>query len=167
MAPRRPCSTATCSAFGAAAAAARILELDGLATAQTLGLAGATAAGLRQHQSDGGLFDTAFHGARAAQSGVMVAQLRAAGIGGPPGILDGPMGFCAVLAPERDLSDYPPGRLTPIPRSMIDEKFLANAMPHLGEQGSARALAAIRSLPACGDIGTFMEALRPAKTQPR
>ena len=97
-------NTGTCTAFGAAAAAARVLGLDGLATTATLGLAGATAAGLRQHQLDGSILDSAFHGARAAQSGVMVAQLRAAGVGGPAAILDGPMGFCAVTAPERDLT---------------------------------------------------------------
>lgn len=95
-------NTGTCTVFGAAAAAARILRLGGSATAEALGLAGATAAGLRQHQIDGSMLDSAFHGARAAQSGVMVAQLRAEGVRGPVGILDGPMGFCTVMAPERD-----------------------------------------------------------------
>jgi 2-methylcitrate dehydratase PrpD len=95
-------STGTCTVFGAAAAAARILRLSGTATAEVLGLAGATAAGLRQHQLDGSMLDSAFHGARAAQSGVMVAQLRAEGLRGPAGILDGPMGFCAVMAPAHD-----------------------------------------------------------------
>lgn len=97
-------NTGTCTVFGAAAAAARILGLSGLATAEALGLAGATAAGLRQHQLDGSMLDSAFHGARAAQSGVMVAQLRAEGVSGPPGILDGPMGFCAVMAPKSDIA---------------------------------------------------------------
>jgi 2-methylcitrate dehydratase PrpD len=97
-------NTGTCNAFGAAAAAARALGLDGDALAETLGLAGATAAGLRQHQIDGSMLDSAFHGARAAQSGVMVAQLRAAGIRGPAGILDGPLGFCAVMAPGHDVT---------------------------------------------------------------
>ena len=97
-------NTGTCNAFGAAAAAARALGLDGDALAEALGLAGATAAGLRQHQIDGSMLDSAFHGARAAQSGVMVAQLRAAGVRGPAGILDGPMGFCAVMAPSHDVT---------------------------------------------------------------
>src|SRR5258706_7013947 len=81
-------STGTCTVFGAAAAAARILGLSGTATAEVLGLAGAAAAGLRQHQIDGSMLDSAFHGARAAQSGVMVAQLRAEGVRGPAGIVD-------------------------------------------------------------------------------
>lgn len=95
-------STGTCTVFGAAAAAARILGLGGAATAEALGLAGAAAAGLRQHQLDGSMLDSAFHGARAAQSGVMVAELRAEGVRGPVGILDGPLGFCAVMAPACD-----------------------------------------------------------------
>ena len=95
-------NTGTCTVFGAAAASARILGMNGTETAEALGLAGATAAGLRQHQIDGSIFDSAFHGARAAQSGVMAAQLRAEGVRGPVGILDGPMGFCAVMAPACD-----------------------------------------------------------------
>ena len=96
-------NTGTCTVFGAAAAASRVLGLDPAATAEAFGLAGATAGGLRQHQIDGSMLDSALHGARAAQSGVMVAQLRAAGVRGPPAILEGPMGFCAVMAPERNL----------------------------------------------------------------
>ena len=96
-------NTGTCNVFGAAAAASRLAGLDGAATAEAFGLAGATAGGLRQHQIDGSMFDSAFHGARAAQSGVMVAQLRAEGVCGPAAILEGPMGFCTVMAPERNL----------------------------------------------------------------
>lgn len=100
-------NTGTCSVFGATATAARVLGLDATATVEAFGLAGATAAGIRQHQIDGSMLDSAFHGARAAQSGVMVAQLRAEGVGGPPAILEGPMGFCTVMSPARDV-----GRLT-------------------------------------------------------
>ena len=95
-------NTGTCTVFGAAAAAARVLGMKGTETAEALGLAGATAAGLRQHQIDGSMFDSAFHGARAAQSGVMAAQLRSEGVAGPLAILDGRFGFCAVMAPECD-----------------------------------------------------------------
>ncbi len=96
-------NTGTCTVFGATAAAARMLGLDAKATSEALGLAGATAGGIRQHQIDGSMLDSAFHGARAAQSGVMVAQLRHAGVQGPPAILEGPMGFCKVMAPECNL----------------------------------------------------------------
>jgi len=97
-------NTGTCAVFGATAAAARILGLGPAATAEAFGLAGATAAGIRQHQIDGSMLDSAFHGARAAQSGIMVAQMRARGVGGPPAILEGPMGFCTVLSPARDVA---------------------------------------------------------------
>jgi 2-methylcitrate dehydratase PrpD len=96
-------NTGTCTVFGAAVAAARVLGLDGEATTEAMGLAGATAGGIRQHQIDGSMLDSAFHGARAAQSGVMVAQMRAAGVPGPPAILEGPMGFCKVMAPRCNL----------------------------------------------------------------
>jgi 2-methylcitrate dehydratase PrpD len=97
-------NTGTCTVFGAAVAAARVLGFEGEAVAEALGIAGTTAAGLRQHQIDGSMFDSAFHGARGAQSGVMSAQLRSEGVKGPPAILEGPMGFCAVMSPESDLS---------------------------------------------------------------
>ena len=97
-------NTGTCNVFGTTAAASRILNLDGPALAEAFGLAGATAGGLRQHQIDGSMLDSAFHGARAAQSGVMVAQLRADGVRGPAAILEGPMGFCTVMSPDRDVS---------------------------------------------------------------
>ncbi len=96
-------NTGTCTVFGTAAAAARLLGLDADAIAETFGLAGTTAAGLRQHQIDGSMLDSAFHGARGAQSGVMAAQLRAEGVRGPAAIIEGPFGFCKVMAPECDL----------------------------------------------------------------
>ncbi len=97
-------NTGTCTVFGAAAAASRILGLAPTEIAEALGLAGTTAAGLRQHQIDGSMLDSAFHGARAAQSGVMCAQLRQQGVKGPKAILEGPLGFCAVMAPVHDLT---------------------------------------------------------------
>ena len=96
-------NTGTCAVFGAAAAASRLLRLGPVETVEAFGLAGAAAGGLRQHQIDGSMLDSAFHGARSAQSGVMVAQLRAEGVRGPAAILEGPLGFCTVMAPERNL----------------------------------------------------------------
>jgi 2-methylcitrate dehydratase PrpD len=97
-------NTGTCTVFGAVVSAGLILGLEGDALAEAMGIAGTTAAGLRQHQVDGSMFDSAFHGARGAQSGIMAAQLRNEGVQGPPAILEGPMGFCAVMSPERDVS---------------------------------------------------------------
>lgn len=96
-------NTGTCNAFGACAAAGRVLGFDGDAMAEALGLAGEGAAGLRQYQVDGSMADTSLDGARAAQTGLISAQLRAAGLRGPRGILDGPWGFCRVMAPHAEV----------------------------------------------------------------
>ena len=96
-------STGTCNVFGACAAAGRVLGLDGEHMAEAFGLAGEGAAGLRQYQVDGSMGDTSLDGARAAQTGVVSVQLRTAGLKGPRGILDGPWGFCRVMASHPDL----------------------------------------------------------------
>lgn len=96
-------NTGTCNAFAAAAAAARAMGLGVDATEQVLGLAAATAAGLRQHQLTGSMADTALHGARAAQTGVSAADLQSSGLTGPTAILDGDLGFCRVMCPEPNL----------------------------------------------------------------
>lgn len=90
--------TGTCNAFGAAAAAAHAYALDARQTAAALALAGEAAAGLRQHQEDGGMANSALNGARAAQAGVQAAQLARAGLNGPAQILEGRFGFFRMLA---------------------------------------------------------------------
>jgi 2-methylcitrate dehydratase PrpD len=96
-------NTGTCNAFGACAAAGRVLGLDGGAMAEAFGLAGAGAAGLRQYQVDGSMADTSLDGARAAHTGVVAAELRRHGLAGPRAILDGRFGFCQVTSPRADL----------------------------------------------------------------
>ncbi len=90
--------TGTCNAFGAAAAAAHAYALDARQTAAALALAGEAAAGLRQHQEDGGMANSALNGARAAQAGVQAAQLARVGLAGPQQILEGRFGFFRMLA---------------------------------------------------------------------
>lgn len=102
-------NTGTCNAFGAAAAAARAMRLSADATEQVLGLAAATAAGIRQHQLTGSMADTALHGARAAQTGVSAADLQRSGLAGPTAILDGDLGFCRVMCPEPNLAKLDDG----------------------------------------------------------
>lgn len=97
-------NTGTCNVFGAGAAAARAMGLGAAETAEVLGIAGAGAAGLRQHQITGSMADTALHGGRAAQTGVSAAELRASGLRGPGDILDGRLGFCRVMCPEPDVA---------------------------------------------------------------
>ena len=96
-------TTATAGTFGAAAAAAAVLGLDELHTAQALALAGTRAGGLWQvrHESQMG---KAWHMAGAARDGLAAAQLAAAGLTGPLGVLDGPSGWFAATAPQADAS---------------------------------------------------------------
>src|SRR3712207_1831659 len=69
-------ATATCGTFAAAAASARLMGIDTEATARALSVAGSQSAGLRENF---GTMTKPFHAGRAAESGVVAAQL--AGIG--------------------------------------------------------------------------------------
>ena len=89
--------TGTCNAFGAAAAAAHAYGLDAHQTTAALALAGEAAAGLRQHQEDGGMTNSALNGARASRTGVEAAQFARAGFAGPEKILEGRFGFLEML----------------------------------------------------------------------
>lgn len=97
-------NTGTCNVFTAAAAAGRALGLDANSLLEAFGLAGESAAGLRQYQVDGSMVDSAYSGARAALLGVMAAELRAGGLAGPRGILEGKWGFCHTMAENADLT---------------------------------------------------------------
>lgn len=94
--------TGTCNAFGAAAAAARAYGLDARQSTAALALAGEAAAGLRQHQEDGGMTNSALNGARAARTGVEAAQLARAGLTGPEKILEGRFGFFEMMEAHGD-----------------------------------------------------------------
>ncbi len=102
-------STSTLGPFGAAAAAARLLGLDGGAVAGAIGHGGAQAAGLWAFSADGSLASVLSAG-RAAESGVLGALLAREGFPGPTRILEAPDGgFLRAMsdrsAPERILAD--------------------------------------------------------------
>ena len=82
--------------FGAAAAAGRLLGLDARAMARAFGLAGTQASGLRETF---GTMTKAFHPGRAAQSGLLAAQLAQRGFTCTTSILEGQHGFVAAIAP--------------------------------------------------------------------
>ena len=87
-------STATCGAFGAAAAAAKALGLSVEQTTSALALAGAQACGPKV------AFGTdvkPFLAGRAAAIGVEAALLAGRGLVGPPAILEDPQGFLRLL----------------------------------------------------------------------
>ena len=79
--------TGLCGPFGAAAAAAHLMDLTPEQTANALGLAGTQGAGTWAFQCDGSETKR-FHAGRAAQSGLMAASLAAGGYTGPKEIFE-------------------------------------------------------------------------------
>ncbi len=84
--------TATCGAFGAAAAAGAVLGLDRAAIAAALGIAGSQAAGSMEFLADGS-WTKRFQTGWAACAGLHAAALAQAGFSGPATILEGRFGF--------------------------------------------------------------------------
>jgi 2-methylcitrate dehydratase PrpD len=122
-------STATFGAIGAAAGAARLLGLNEAKTAQALSLGATQAAGLRENF---GTMTKPFHPGRAAESGVLAAELvrlgwtaapnaieakrgffNAAGGGYDPGAIHGKLGKPWTFAfPGVSIKPHPSGSLT-------------------------------------------------------
>jgi 2-methylcitrate dehydratase PrpD len=97
--------TGVCGPFGAAAACASLLKLNEEQTAWALGLAGTQGSGLWAFNADGTM-SKRFHAGRAAQSGVMAAELAALGFTGPTQIYEFHDG--GVLKAFSDASDPAP-----------------------------------------------------------
>jgi hypothetical protein len=57
------------------------------------------------------------------------------------------------------LSEYPPGRVAPIPRATVDAKFLEQSSRYLGDSGARKALEILRGLPDVRDMRTVADAL--------
>lgn len=94
-------NTATCGPFGAAAACARLLGLNGDRMVDALGNAGSQSAGLWQFLETGAMTKH-LHAGHAAAAGVLAADLAARGFSGPPRILEGEKGFFAAACPDAD-----------------------------------------------------------------
>jgi 2-methylcitrate dehydratase PrpD len=84
-------STATCGSFGAAAAAARVLQLDADRFAAAVGIAGTYVGGTWAFMEDGAMTKR-LHPGKAAESGVTAACLAEAGMTGPTRILEAQWG---------------------------------------------------------------------------
>jgi 2-methylcitrate dehydratase PrpD len=91
--------TATCGAFGAAAAAARVLGLDAKAVSSALGIALSQCAGSLQFLVDGA-WTKRFQVGWAAMAGLSAAALARAGFKGPQAALEGKHGFLTAYAPR-------------------------------------------------------------------
>lgn len=84
-------STGTCGVFGAAAAVARLLRLDGDTTGTAFGIAGSFASGTWAFLA-GGAMTKRLHPGHAAASGIVAALLAREGMTGPAAIFEAPWG---------------------------------------------------------------------------
>lgn len=94
-------NTATCGPFGSAMAVASLLGLDEERTVHALGNAGTQSAGLWQFLETGAMTKH-LHAGRAAEAGVLAADLSRLGFTGPPAILEGGKGFFTATCPDAD-----------------------------------------------------------------
>jgi 2-methylcitrate dehydratase PrpD len=92
-------NTSTCGTFGAAMAAASLLELDRTRTVWALGNAGTQSSGLWQFLPDKAM-SKHLHASRAAEAGWIAAGLAAKGFTGPERILEGEQGFFNALCSD-------------------------------------------------------------------
>lgn len=88
-------TTGTVGTVGAAAAAARMLRLNARSTSVALGIAASEASGLRESF---GTMTKPLHAARAAENGVLAAQLAARGFTAARNILEARRGFFSAAA---------------------------------------------------------------------
>ncbi len=94
-------NTATCGPYGSAMAAATLLGLDDGQAMHALGNAGTQSAGVWEFLQTGAM-SKHLHAGRAAEAGVVAAELAALGFTGPPAILEGPTGFFVAACPDPD-----------------------------------------------------------------
>jgi aconitate decarboxylase len=93
--------TGTVGSVGAAAAAARLMNLNAAQTAHALGIGGTQAAGLYSART--GAMTKRFHAGRASQSGVIAAYLAQRGFTGSLDVLEAPFGgFMSTLRGQSD-----------------------------------------------------------------
>ena len=102
-------NTATCGPFGSAMATAALLGLDDDRCVDALGNAGTQSAGLWQFLETGAM-SKHLHAGRAAEAGVVAAELAALGFTGPAAILEGEKGLFAGACPDPD-----PGAVLDVP----------------------------------------------------
>jgi len=101
-------NTATCGPYGSAAAAGALLSLNEDELVHAFGNAGTQSAGLWEFIETGAMTKH-LHAGRAAEAGLVAAEMAKLGFTGPPQILEGERGFfaatCPDAAPELVLAD--------------------------------------------------------------
>lgn len=94
-------NTATCGPFGSAYAAGTLLGLDTAEMVHALGNAGTQSSGLWEFLASGAM-SKHLHAGRAAEAGVVAAELAGLGFTGAPTILEGSRGFFAAACPDAE-----------------------------------------------------------------
>lgn len=89
--------TGTNGVFGSAVAAAKLLRLDAKQTACSLGIAGSTAAGIKEFSVRGEMVKR-LHAGCASERGIMSAFLARGGFTGPKTVLEGTSGYLKVYS---------------------------------------------------------------------
>ena len=101
-------TTGTAGTFGAAAAAANLLNLNLQQTINCYGNAGTQAAGLWEFLKDGAM-SKVLHAGKSAYAGVLSAYLAQKGFTGASKILEGEKGFCRAMVKEPHLKKLTEG----------------------------------------------------------
>jgi 2-methylcitrate dehydratase PrpD len=106
--------TGVAGAFGAAVAAARVLDLDAAGVARAIGIAGSMASGSLEYLADGA-WTKRLNPGWAAHAGIVAAELAAEGFTGPVSAIEGKHGalrsFTNAARPNRLLADMGRGPL--------------------------------------------------------
>lgn len=96
----------TTGPFGAAVACGKLLDVDAQTMTNALGIAGSLSSGLVEFSRSGtGAMVKRLHFGRAAESGLLAANLAASGFTGPHTVLEGECGFLRVFCNEWDTSE--------------------------------------------------------------
>jgi 2-methylcitrate dehydratase PrpD len=100
----------TTGPFGAAAACGRLMGFDAARMTNALGVAGSCAGGLLEfaHAGNGAMVKR-LHMGRAAEGGVLAANLAADGFTGPTSVLEGDYGFLRVFCNDFDMAELTRG----------------------------------------------------------
>jgi 2-methylcitrate dehydratase PrpD len=95
----------TTGPFGAAVGCGKLLDLDAEQMTNALGIAGSLSSGLVEFSRSGtGAMVKRLHFGRAAEGGLLAANLASSGFTGPHTVLEGDCGFLRVFCDEWDMS---------------------------------------------------------------
>jgi len=135
--------TGTSGTFGAAGAAARLLQGTAEQCVHAFGIAGSFASGIVEFAESGGMVKR-LHAGRAAEGGVTAAYLAKSGFTGPTTVLEGKFGFC---------------------RTFSREPAVARILDGLGSSYKIRETT-IKPYACCSDIHPVIDALLDIKARP-